>query len=119
MKLNKNKNKNKNKLYGGNTETILIVFLLISISIIFGLIIYNIYKNKNKIKSVEINQDFEIDNIINPLSEFLKNLAQNNKLIDGDILKNISNKLKLSNITNDKFVIDNFLYIRTPLHNFQ
>ena len=94
----------------------LIVFLVVVVSIMFGLIIYNfIIKNKKKIVN---NDNFEVDNILSPLSDFLKNLANNNQVVDDNILKNI-NKVKLNDSNINKFIIDKHIYIRLPLDKYQ
>lgn len=115
-KTHKKNKKNDKKLYGGNNERILIVSLLVVVSIMFGLIVYNfVIKNKTKIVN---NDNFEVDNILSPLSDFLKNLANNNQLVDDNILKNISNvDLNDSNI--NKFIINKHIYIRLPLDKYQ
>tara|TARA_B110000305_G_C18819857_1_gene350827 strand:- start:56 stop:409 length:354 start_codon:yes stop_codon:yes gene_type:complete len=117
MKINSDYNKRKNKkLRGGSNNTILIIFLIFSISIIFGLIINNMYKkNNSNIKISTINNH----GLVNSVSSFLKNLAISNKLINENILKNIKNKIKLDNINNEKFIIDNYLYIKFHIDYFE
>ena len=112
-----NKDKNKNKLNGGAIDSYLIKFLIFCIVIIFGIILYNIYIKNNK--NTCSNTDSDIDNILKPLSEFLKNIAINNRIKDTNVLKNINSKIKINNVVGfDKFVIDEYIYIRLPLNNF-
>jgi len=113
-----NKNKNKNKLNGGEIDSYLIKFLIFCIVIIFCIILYNIYIKNNK--NTCSNTDSNMDSILKPLSEFLKNIAISNRIKDVNVLKNINNKIKINNVVGfDKFLIDDYIYIRLPLNNFE
>ena len=108
-------NKNKNKLNGGDINSYLIRFLTFCVVIIFGTIFYNMLSTTTYSK-----KDCNIDNILKPLSEFLKKIAISNKIKDTNILKNIYNNIKISNVVSyDKFVIDDHIYIKLPLNNFE
>ena len=117
MRINNNYQKRKNKkLQGGSNNTVLIVFLIFSISIVFGLIINNIYNKKNSNIKISTSNN---QGLINSVSSFLKNLAISNKLTNDNILNNIKTKIKLDNMNHEKFIIDNYLYIKFPIDYFE
>lgn len=108
------KNNNKKKLKGGVSSNIIGILLLI-ISIIFGVILYNTYNTKSISNTGCVEQICNnVENLLSPLNLYLDSLLYNNKLTDTMIIKNIVKYIDEATINNNVIFIEPNYYIKIP-----
>tara|TARA_Y100000389_G_scaffold144921_1_gene143356 strand:+ start:427 stop:771 length:345 start_codon:yes stop_codon:yes gene_type:complete len=108
------KHNNKKKLKGGVSSNIIGILLLI-ISIIFGVILYNTY-NTSSISNVGCVEQIcnNVENLLSPLNLYLDSLLYNNKLTDTMTIKNIVKYIDEATINNNVIIIEPNYYIKIP-----
>ena len=108
------KHNNKKKLKGGVSTNIIGILLLI-ISIIFGIILYNTY-NISSTSNVGYAEQIcnNVENLLSPLNLYLDSLLYNNKLTDTITIKNIVKYVDEATINNNVIIIEPNYYIKIP-----
>lgn len=111
------KHNNKKKLKGGMSSNIIGILLLI-ISIIFSIILYNTYNTYNTTSTSNIGCVEQIcnnvENLLSPLNLYLDSLLYNNKLTDTTTIKNIVKYIDEATINNNVIIIEPNYYIKIP-----
>ena len=111
------KHNNKKKLKGGVSTNIIGILLLI-ISIIFGIILYNTYNTYNtpSISNVGYEEQIcnNVESLLSPLNLYLDSLLYNNKLTDSTTIKNIVKYIDETTINNNVIIIEPNYYIKIP-----
>lgn len=105
------KHNSKKKIKGGVGNSVIGILLLV-ISIIFGIILYNTY-TKTNVECVEQICN-NVESLLSPLNLYLDSLLYNNKLNDTTIHRNIVKYIDETTLKNNVFNIEPNYYIKIP-----